>query len=133
MSHNKLYYNLELLKRAGQDFIDIGDPIVYPNIFGNRRMRSCQIGTQNIKHLNTSLFLTVYTNFPEDADNKVTNYIVPLIVEQSRRYSAPILINQNNTFTVMSKLIVKFEELQEKKVQQPLISIQYKYKVEPTQ
>ena len=96
-------------------------------------MRSCQIGTQNIKHLNTSLFLTVYTNFPEDIDNNVTNYIVPLIVEQSRRYSAPILINQNNTFTIMSELTVKFEELQGEKVQQPLINIRYKYEVEPTQ
>lgn len=111
MSHGKLYYNLELLKRAGQDFIDVGYPTVYPNIFGNKRMRSCQIGTQNIKHLNTSLFLTVYTNFPEDPDNGITNYIVPLIVEYSRKYSAPIVVNSNNTFSVISELVIKFEEL----------------------
>lgn len=91
--HNKLYYNLELLKRAGEDFIDVGYPIVYPNIFGNGRQRSCQIGTQNIKNINNSLFLTVYTDFPEDEDNGITNYLVPLIIDQSRKYSAPILVN----------------------------------------
>ena len=89
----------------------MGHPIVYPNIFGNKQLRSCQIGTQNIKNLNTSLFLTVYTNYPEDADNNVTNYIVPLIVGQSRKYSAPIVMKSNNTFVIMSQFVIKFEEL----------------------